>query len=67
MSSTTSNPLKAAWATVEFKLILAWLAVIFITAVFDPNHTYWNNPLEAAENILHYALILGLFALGMLS
>jgi ribose/xylose/arabinose/galactoside ABC-type transport system permease subunit len=52
------------WSTVEFKLILAWLLVVIVTAFADPGHTYFNNPGSTAEGIIRNSVKLGIFALG---
>ncbi len=63
---TSSNPsfIRRVWSSVEFKLILAWLAVVAATMLLDPGHTYWNNPSATAELIIRRTVFLGLFALG---
>lgn len=48
----------------EFKLILAWLAVVIATMMLDPGHTYWKNPGSSAELIIRNTVLLGFFALG---
>lgn len=59
-----SGLLARLWSSVEFKLILAWLLVVFATTVLDPGHTYWNNPSSAAELVIRNTVLLGFFALG---
>lgn len=56
--------LQRLWASVEFKLILAWLVVVILTATLDVRHTYWNNPGSSAELIIRQTVLLGFFALG---
>jgi len=64
MSSTTPSILRRLWSSVEFKLILAWLAVVIATMVLDPGHTYWKNPRDSSELIIRQTVLLGFFALG---
>jgi ribose/xylose/arabinose/galactoside ABC-type transport system permease subunit len=64
MSSDTHKPWQRLWASVEFKLILAWLIVVIATTLLDQGHTYWNNPVSAADLILRNTVLLGFFALG---
>jgi ribose/xylose/arabinose/galactoside ABC-type transport system permease subunit len=52
------------WSSVEFKLILAWLAVVVVTVIADPGHTYLKNPGNSAELIIRNSVLLGFFALG---
>ncbi len=54
----------AIWKSVEFKLLLAWCAVILVTLVLDARHTYWNQTAGSAELILRNTVLLGFFALG---
>ncbi len=54
----------AIWKSVEFKLLLAWCAVILVTLVLDSRHTYWNQAAGSAELILRNTVLLGFFALG---
>ncbi|MEQ1825429.1 MAG: ABC transporter permease [Pirellula sp.] len=56
--------LNRLWSSVEFKLILAWLFVVFATAAIDSNHTYWADPGGSAELIIRRTVLLGFFALG---
>lgn len=51
-------------ASVEFKLILAWMFVVVVTALVDSNHTYWMEPTGSAELIIRNTVLLGFFALG---
>jgi ribose/xylose/arabinose/galactoside ABC-type transport system permease subunit len=55
---------RAIWGSVEFKLLLAWTAVVFITALLDSGHTYFYQPASSAELILRNTVLLGFFALG---
>ena len=64
MNSRSPSFLRKLWSSVEFKLILAWLAVVVATTVLDPGHTYWNNPGSSAELIIRNTVLLGFFALG---
>lgn len=64
MSSSQTGFLRRLWSSVEFKLILAWLAVVIATMVLDPGHTYWKNPGSSAELIIRNTVLLGFFALG---
>ena len=64
MSSSQTGFLSRLWSSVEFKLILAWLAVVIATMVLDPGHTYWKNPGSSAELIIRNTVLLGFFALG---
>ena len=64
MSSSQMSFLRRLWSSVEFKLILAWLAVVVVTMVLDPGHTYWKNPGSSAELIIRNTVLLGFFALG---
>jgi ribose/xylose/arabinose/galactoside ABC-type transport system permease subunit len=64
MSSTASGILRRLWSSVEFKLILAWLAVVIFSTLVDSGHTYWRNPGGSAELIIRNTVLLGFFALG---
>jgi len=64
MSSTAPGILRRLWSSIEFKLILAWLAVVVATTLLDPGHTYWHNPGDSAELIIRNTVLLGFFALG---
>ncbi len=64
MSSTAFGILRRLWSSVEFKLILAWLAVVIFTTLVDTGHTYWRNPGSSAELIIRNTVLLGFFALG---
>ena len=65
MNSDKSNLLWRLWSSsVEFKLIVAWLIVVILTASLDQGHTYWNNPGNSAELIIRNTVLLGFFALG---
>ena len=64
MNSTAPGFVRSLCSSVEFKLILAWLAVVVVTMVLDPGHTYWNNPGSSAELIIRNTVLLGFFALG---
>lgn len=64
MNSTAPGFVRRLWSSVEFKLILAWLAVVVATTVLDPGHTYWRNPGSSAELIIRNTVLLGFFALG---
>lgn len=64
MNSDNPNLLYRLWSSVEFKLILAWLVVVLLTATLDQGHTYWNNPGNSAELIIRDTVLLGFFALG---
>ena len=64
MSSTAPSILRRLWSSVEFKLILAWLAVVIFTTLVDTGHTYWRNPGSSAELIIRNTVLLGFFALG---
>ena len=64
MSSNAPGFVRRLWSSVEFKLILAWLAVVVATVVLDPGHTYWNNPGSSSELIIRNTVLLGFFALG---
>ncbi len=50
--------------SVEFKLILAWLAVVFVTLLLDSNHTYWSQFSSSRDLILRRTILLGFFAMG---
>lgn len=54
----------AIWRSVEFKLLLAWAAVILVTLALDSRHTYWEQTGSSAELILRNTVLLGFFALG---
>lgn len=64
MSPSQTSLLRRLWSSVEFKLVLAWLAVVIATMVLDPGHTYWKNPGSSAELIIRNTVLLGFFALG---
>ncbi len=64
MSFTAPGILRRLWSSIEFKLILAWLAVVVATTLLDPGHTYWHNPGASAELIIRNTVLLGFFALG---
>src|SRR5262245_689073 len=64
MSSSEHSLAKKIFGSVEFKLILAWLAVVLITMWFDSNHTYWQMPKDSAIPIIRQTALLGMFALG---
>ncbi|MCC6511392.1 MAG: ABC transporter permease [Pirellulaceae bacterium] len=64
MNAQSANPFQRLWSSVEFKLILAWLLVVVLTALLDQGHTYWNNPASSAEMIIRSTVLLGFFALG---
>lgn len=64
MNAQSSGLARRFFASVEFKLVLAWLAVVLATIVLDPGHTYWKNPGNSAELILRNTVLLGFFALG---
>ncbi len=40
------------------------MIVVIVTAILDPNHTYWERPEESWTLIRRYAVLLGFFALG---
>lgn len=63
MNSTAPSFISRLWSSVEFKLILAWMAVVVATTVLDPGHTYWNNPGSSAELIIRNTVLLG-FCVG---
>ncbi len=50
--------------SVEFKLILAWLAVVLVTLLLDSNHTYWTQLESSRDLILRRTVLLGFFAIG---
>lgn len=54
----------AIWKSVEFKLLIAWAAVILVTMAVDVRHTYWNQAGSSADLILRNTVLLGFFALG---
>jgi ribose/xylose/arabinose/galactoside ABC-type transport system permease subunit len=60
MTETT----KSIWRQQEFKLILAWLAVIVFTYFADPTQTYRNSPWICAQELLRQTIFLSVFALG---
>ncbi|MGN6544813.1 MAG: ABC transporter permease [Aureliella sp.] len=64
MNSDKPQFLRKLWSSVEFKLVVAWLIVVVLTALLDQGHTYWNNPGSSAELILRNTVLLGFFALG---
>jgi ribose/xylose/arabinose/galactoside ABC-type transport system permease subunit len=64
MSNDSPSLLGRLWSSVEFKLILSWLAVVIATMLLDTNHTYWNAPSESAQIVLRQTVLLGFFALG---
>ncbi len=64
MNSSSPSFIRKLLSSVEFKLILAWLAVVVATILLDSGHTYWNKPGAAAELIIRQTVLLGLFALG---
>ncbi len=64
MSSGKTTLLQRITKSVEFKLIVAWLIVVVVTAIIDKGHTYWNLPMESAELIVRNTVLLGFFALG---
>lgn len=55
---------KSIWRQQEFKLILAWLAVIAVTYFADPTQTYQNSPWICAQELLRQTIFLSVFALG---
>ena len=65
-SVTADHPgiVRRCLASVEVKLILAWLAVIAVTIALDPGQTYLNSPGSTAELIIRNTVFLGFFALG---
>jgi ribose/xylose/arabinose/galactoside ABC-type transport system permease subunit len=64
MSGGDQHILRKIFGSVEFRLIVAWLAVVIVTVLLDSNHTYWTQPDEAAIQILRNTVLLGFFALG---
>jgi ribose/xylose/arabinose/galactoside ABC-type transport system permease subunit len=56
--------LRRVGATTECKLVIAWMIVVIVTAILDPNHTYWERPEESWTLIRRYAVLLDFFALG---
>jgi len=56
--------LKGFWRHQEVKLILAWLAVMAVTIIADPNGTYLAAPWECARELLRATIFLSVFALG---
>ncbi len=48
----------------EVALIGAIVAVLILTALLDPNHSYWTQPVESAANIARLTSMLGIFSLG---
>ena len=64
MSSSSPSLVRRFVSSVEFKLILAWLAVVGATIVLDPGRTYLKNPGDSAELIIRNTVLLGFFALG---
>ncbi len=64
MSANESGIVNRLLATVEIKLILAWLIVVAATILLDPGRTYLNNPGSTAELIVRNTVFLGFFALG---
>lgn len=59
-----SEPTKSFWRQQEFKLILAWLAVVLFTGIADPTKTYLNSPDICIQELLRQTIFLGVFALG---
>ncbi|MFN9719783.1 MAG: ABC transporter permease [Planctomycetota bacterium] len=64
MSPSSPSLVRRFVSSVEFKLILAWLAVVGATIVLDPGRTYLKNPGDSAELIIRNTVLLGFFALG---
>jgi ribose/xylose/arabinose/galactoside ABC-type transport system permease subunit len=50
--------------SIEFKLFVAWIAVVVVTGFLDPNATYFTDVNGSLELILRQTVLLGLFALG---
>ncbi len=64
MTAKQSEFLGRLIGSVEAKLILAWLVVVFATIALDPGRTYLNYPGSSAELIIRNTVFLGFFALG---
>ncbi len=64
MTADRPGIVRRCLASVEVKLILAWLAVIATTIALDPGQTYLNSPGSTAELIIRNTVFLGFFALG---
>lgn len=56
--------LRGPLARSEVGLLVALVAVILLTGLLDPQHTYFTNPKLSAINVLRQAALLGIFALG---
>jgi ribose/xylose/arabinose/galactoside ABC-type transport system permease subunit len=56
--------LRGPLARTEVGLLLALIAVILLTGLLDPQHTYLTNPKLSAIDIARQASLLGIFALG---
>jgi ribose/xylose/arabinose/galactoside ABC-type transport system permease subunit len=50
--------------SIEFKLVIAWIVVIGITILLDPNSTYRHETSSSAEMVLRQTVLLGFFAVG---
>jgi len=48
----------------EFGLLVALVAVVFLTMLLDRQHAYWDDPGGCAREILRQAVMLGIFTLG---
>ncbi len=70
-STTVEGGRPSGWAFLrrplqrsEGGLILATIAVIFITGLLDPQHNYLSDPQTSAKEILLQVALLGIFSLG---
>ena len=60
MNSSVARP----WRTLEFKLLVAWLIVVFVTLIADQSRSYLRHPGTCAQEILRQTIMLGIVALG---
>ena len=56
--------LKRILGGVEIKLVIAWIFVLVVTTLLDPNRTYVTNPESTASLIWRNTVFLGFFAIG---
>jgi ribose/xylose/arabinose/galactoside ABC-type transport system permease subunit len=63
-ASTSRRVLAILSQRSELGLLLAIIVVLMLTSIIDSQHTYWNNPVPSAVDILRQSSMLGIFAIG---
>ncbi len=64
MTEHTQPWYRRLFASVELKLLLAWIAVVVVTILLDSGRTYLTSTEASAVGILRNTVLLGFFALG---